>query len=109
MAFDHAFTFGGVEQLGMFNVKMSSYSNNLFQTPFYMAVCKHLGKRNTFKIVEDFIPLLSQNFSDEISAIFKAVVTEWNLFPHSDRKIIDFISDNSHITNCHNLALQSLK
>lgn len=109
IAFDHAFTFGGVDQLGLFNPKMASYTNNLLQTPLYKAVCKHLGKSNTFKIVEEFVPLLSQNYSNGISSIFKTVEKEWDLFPNSDMKIHDFLSNDSHIINCHQMALQSLK
>lgn len=110
LAFDNAFIFGGIDQIGVFNPLMGVNANNkLVNTPYYKSLIKHIDQNIFLDIVNNFIPLLPINYEESISNIVKELSENWALTPNLDARIIAFLSSEEHITNCKNIIIQSKK
>lgn len=110
LAFDNAFIFGGIEQIGVFNPKMGVNANNkLVNTPYYKSLIKHIDQKKFLDIVNNFIPLLPVNYDESISNIVKELRKNWALTLNLDERIIALLSSNEHIENCKNIIIQSKK
>ena len=108
IAFDNAFIFGGLESIGTFNPSsMVNTRNKLVATPFYKKVIKFIDSRNFNDTVNNFVPLLEQNFAQEISEIIEQLPKEWELTKNLDQRINDFLSNKKHINSLKNIILQS--
>lgn len=108
IAFDNAFIFGGIEDIGTFNpTRVVSTRNKLVATPFYKKVIKFIDNKKFNHTVNNFVPLLEQNFKQEISEIIRQLPQEWHLTKNLDERINDFLSNKKHINSIKNIILQS--
>ena len=108
IAFDNAFIFGGVESIGTFNpTNIVNTRNKLVATPFYKKVVKFIDNRKFHDTVNNFVPLLEQNFEQDIKDIISQLPDEWELTKNLDQRINNFLSNKDHICNIKNIILQS--
>jgi len=110
LAFDNAFIFGGVDQIGIFNpLQRVTTTNKLVNTPFYKSLIKYIDQNILLDIVNNFISLLPVNYEKSISNIIKELSKNWALTPNLDRRIIALLSSTKHIEYCKNIIIQSKK
>lgn len=108
IAFDNAFIFGGVDSIGTFNPKNTvNTRNKLVSTPYYKKVIKFIDDEKYQDTVNNFVPLLEQNFEQDIKNIISQLPEEWEITKRLDERINNFLSNKKHITNVKNIILQS--
>ena len=110
IAFDHGFIFGGVNEIGIFNSKTNILSSNkLYQSPYYKSVIKHISKADYINVVNNFIPLLHENYDNLIKDIIKKLLENWDLSPNLDNRIISLIKDIQRINEIKNIIINAKK
>lgn len=98
VAFDHGFTFGGLTQLGIFNPKISTpVDNKLHKTPYYQSVVRFVTRPVLLKIVDDFVHLLYNDYSDIISKSIATLPKEWGLLPNLEDRMIEYLSHRDRL------------
>lgn len=109
-AFDNAFIFGGVNEIGIFNSlsPVSGY-NKLVASPFYKAVIKYVSVDKLIEIVDNFVPLLYVSYSDLISNVLGQLPKEWGLLPNLNKRIDNLLTNKERIIAIKNIILQSKK
>ena len=109
-AFDNAFIFGGVNEIGTFNyLSPVSGHNKLVSSPFYKAVVQYISVDKLKEIVDNFVPLLSVSYIDLISNVLNQLPNEWGLTLNLDNRIDAFLTNNERIITIKNTILQSKK
>lgn len=109
-AFDNAFIFGGVDEIGIFNsLSPVSGHNKLVSSPFYKAIIQHVNVDKLKEIVDNFVPLLSISYGDLISNVLNQLPEEWSLTPNLENRIDSLLSNKDRITTIRNIILQSKK
>jgi hypothetical protein len=84
-------------------------NNKLVNTPYYKSLIKFIDQNIFLDIVNNFIPLLPDNYEESISNIVKTLSKNWALTPNLDARIIAFLTSKAHIANCKNIIIQSKK
>jgi len=110
LAFDNAFIFGGLNQIGIFTP--SNYidiSNKIHLSPYYKSIVKHITLKEFKEVVNNFITLLRENYDTIVSNIIKEVGVYWELTPNLDKRILDFISSKTRIDEIEKIIIQSGK
>ena len=108
IAFDHAFIFGGVNSIGIFNKRIPlDKSNKIYTSPYYKEILKFISKEEFEQIVNNFIPLLRNNYEKIIEHIISELKKVWNLSLNLDKKIIDYISCVDRINEIQTIILHS--
>jgi hypothetical protein len=108
IAFDHAFIFGGTNSIGIFNKSfpMDKY-NKIHTSPYYKEIVKFIAKEEFEQIVNNFIPLLRNNYEKIIRNSISDVQKVWNLTLNLDKRIIDYLSSLDRIKEIHTIILHS--
>lgn len=110
IAFDNAFIFGGVKNIGIFNpLTAITTANKLVETPFYRSIVKHIDVNNFNQIVNNFIPLLTENYSQKLNHVMAQLPLEWELTRNLSERINNYLSNQEHINRIRNIILQSRK
>jgi hypothetical protein len=110
IAFDHAFIFGGTDQIGIFNEKMASLrSNKLYQSGYYKSVIKYIDKVEYLNVVNNFIPLLSKNYDTLITNIIQELSAHWQLSINLDERIMALLKSKARIQEIKNIIIQAKK
>lgn len=108
VAFDHAFIFGGTNQIGIFSPSMGiDARDKLINTAYYRSLVKYMTKRNLIEIVNNFVPLLTIDYEESISNIIQNLPAHWALTPNLAARISALLSSQEHIEKCKNLIIQS--
>lgn len=99
VAFDHAFIFGfSQHRVYDFTPNTAPIGGGyLFQTPFYLSVKTRINPKEFHKVIDDFVPLLSQDFSSLISDTFQKLPESWITVPNLGDKIIGLLSHQTRI------------
>ena len=110
IAFDHAFTFGGINSLRMFNESMMpSLSFKLIESQYFKSFKIYFASSIYENIVENFIDLQSYETESIIQTIFTQLPIEWETPKSLGERIITFLSDSKRIRTIKKLTMQSLK
>lgn len=108
MAFDHAFVFGGVQQIGVFNSKMPFQNQDKFhQSDFYKSFISYMDYDDFINIVDNFIPLLKISRKEVIDAIIYQLTDIWKLTPNLADRIQDYLSCENRIEKVKSVILNS--
>ncbi len=94
IAFDHAFTFGGEQSIGIFPKNLPvSIINKLSNSPLFNSIVCFLGKKETLHTVQGFIQECKNFDLHEILISLQRVVpAEWYVFPQLSAQIEEFLS-----------------
>lgn len=108
VAFDNAFIFGGVKNIGIFNsLSVVNTTNKLLETPFYKSVIKYIDIEYLNQIVNNFVTLLTRDYNQLIIDIIAKLPAEWILTKNLDNRICDYLSNQEHINRIKHIVLQS--
>ena len=107
-AFDNAFTFGGVDEIGIFNenTQPNGY-NKLVLSPFYRDIIQYISVEDFKFIVDNFIPLLSISYKKLINEIMDQLPTEWELTINLKDRIDKFLTNEKRISSIKSIILRS--
>jgi hypothetical protein len=108
MAFDHAFVFGGVQQIGVFNSKMPFENQDKFhQSDFYKSFIRYMDEEEIIEIVDNFIPLLKISHKEVIDAIIFQLPDVWKLTPNLADRIQEYLFCEERIEKVKAVILNS--
>lgn len=98
IAFDHAFIFGGINQIGIFNPAMPlETQNKLHQSEYYKSVINYIDYFEFEKIVNNFVLLLKTNYHEIIIDVMEQLTPIWNLTPNLAQRIQDYLCNDARI------------
>ncbi len=98
MAFDHAFIFGGVNQIGIFSPLMGvERQDKLHQSDFYKSCMQYMDYNDFVETVENFIPLLQVSHQVVIESVIGQLADIWNLSHNLSQRIQDYLHDEARI------------
>lgn len=107
-AFDNAFIFGGVNEIGIFNgLSAVDGHNKLVQSPFYKSIVQHISVDNLRNIVDNLLPLFSVSYQELISNVLGQLPNEWDLSLNLNDRIDSFLTNGERIVTIKNIILQS--
>jgi hypothetical protein len=108
VAFDHAFIFGGINQIGIFNPKMPfETTNKLHETDYYKSVIRYFDYTKFVEIVDNFVLLLKTNHQDCINQVISQLEDIWKLTPDLAQKIQEYLSDEALIEKVRSTIISS--
>ena len=98
IAFDHAFIFGGINQIGIFNPAMPlETQNKLHQSEYYNSVINYIDYFEFEKIVNNFVLLLKTSYQEIIIDIIEQLTPIWNLTPNLAQRIQEYLYNDARI------------
>jgi hypothetical protein len=90
---DHAFTFGGLKGMNIFNA--ASYPDSyrkLMTSQYFRSVVKHFTKKERLEISSQFLSLISElDVENIVHEVFTQIPTDWGIDPALKQRIIDFL------------------
>jgi CotH kinase protein len=108
---DHAFTFGGLKGLNIFNA--SSVPNSfkkLIESQYFRSVIKHFNKKLRLEIANQFLSLISKlDIENIINEVFSEIPEEWDINPMLRKRIIDFLQSTERNTTLQHICNHSLQ
>ena len=108
-AFDHAFAFGGINELRIFNnLNKPDISNKLINTYYFKSMVSQLDLTSCLDAIEDLVSNFYQLEQDVLLA-FEQVPSDWKVFPGLKPKIESFLLDSQRIELVRDLALSQLQ
>lgn len=105
IAFDHAFCFGGVDTIRMFNEKMMPVSEGkLIESNYYSGVKLHYEVARSEQIIENFISLCLNNIETIIQDVFSELPPEWQTPISLADRMLTFLSCQERLMCVHQLT-----
>ena len=107
-AFDNAFIFGGVNEIGIFNsLSTVDGHDKLVRSPFYKAIVQHISVDDIRIIVDNLIPLLSVSYLELINKVLAQLPEDWGLTRDLNTRMDSFLTNRERIIRIKNTILQS--
>jgi hypothetical protein len=102
---DHAFTFGGLKGMKIFNAASYPVSyKKLIESQYFRSVVKHFTKNERLEITSQFLSLIFElDVETIVHEVFSQIPTVWGVDPVMKQRIIDFLSSKQR-----HLALEQL-
>ena len=97
IAIDHAFTFGGLKGMNIFNATTAPHSyKKLIESPYFRSVVKHFNKFERFEITNEFLSLISElDIEKIINEVFAQIPLQWGINPTLKKRMIDFLQSKA--------------
>ena len=111
IAIDHAFTFGGLKGMNIFNSSTlpNSYKK-LIESQYFRSVVKHFNKSERLEITIQFLSLINQlNIEKIINEVFAQIPEQWEINPTLRKRIIDFLQSKQRIITLQQISTQVLQ
>ncbi|WP_293894421.1 HipA family kinase [Flavobacterium sp.] len=100
MAFDHAFIFGGVNQIGIFNPAMGvERYDKLHLSDFYRSCMAYMDYTTFVETVDNFIPLLQVSHQSVIDDVVGQLAGIWNIMPNLAQSIHHYLHNEARIAS----------
>lgn len=111
IAIDHAFTFGGLKGMNIFNAATAPDSyKKLIESQYFRSVVKHFNKPERLEIASQFLSLLSElDIENLINEVFAQIPSQWGINPILKKRIIDFLQSKQRITTLQQICKQKLQ
>ncbi|GHA80978.1 HipA family kinase [Pontibacter akesuensis] len=108
LAFDNAFIFGGIDQLGIFNPNIPTLTKDkLIKTTYYKSLIGFISNEEFIEVVDNFIPLLKKDYSKIVNDVIDQVKVVWDLSLDLNHRIIKYLSSLDRIQKVKDDILQS--
>lgn len=108
---DHAFTFGGLKGMNIFNEysQPNSYKK-LIESPYFRSIIKHFNRKQRLEIASQFLSLISElDINNLINEVFKEIPEQWGINPTLKKRIIHFLQSDQRIITLQLICKQLLQ
>lgn len=107
---DHAFTFGGLNGMHIFNVTTQPcVYKKLIESQYFRSAVKHFNRKQRLDIASQFLSLISElDIENLINEVFAQIPEEWVISPMLKQRMIDFLQSPQRITTLQQICKQSL-
>jgi hypothetical protein len=103
-AFDHAFCFGGLDALRIFNAtRPISGSQKLITSSFFKNFLPYLNKAEAIKTIDNLLPLQDYEISEIINDSYEDCPNEWAIPDQLKERMILFLTDKDRLSEIKNL------
>lgn len=111
IAIDHAFCFGGLKGMNIFNTATAPHSyKKLIESQYFRSVVKHFNKSERLEIAARFLTLMAElDIENIIDEVFTHIPVQWAINPTLKKRMIDFLQSNQRITTLDQICKQALQ
>lgn len=108
---DHAFTFGGLKGMNLFNATtLPDPYKKLVESQYFRSVMKHLARKKRLEIASQFLSLLPElDIENLIDEVFTEIPDQWGINPTLKKRVIDFLQSKQRFTTLQQICKQSLQ
>lgn len=93
-AIDHAFIFGNLDRIRIFNPKNEISTNRkLLENEYFKSVIKFIPPKQRVEIVNNFVALLNENYINALQTAFSVIPDSWQVPKIVMERIHNFVSD----------------
>jgi hypothetical protein len=107
---DHAFAFGGLKGMLIFNAASlpNTYKKFIVSSYFQSAV-KHFNRKQRLEIASQFLSLLQQlDIKNLINDVFAQIPVQWSINQTLKRRVIEFLQSGQRINTLQQICKQTL-
>lgn len=109
LAFDHAFAFGGEDNLRIFNETfLPDTSYKLIESQYFNYFKKYFNNTSYEILIENFLSLQHHEIDTIIQSVFSQIPAEWQIPASLADRISAFLSNKERIKKVKQLTLQTL-
>lgn len=110
-AFDHAFTFGGEQSIGIFSKDLPiSIINKLPNSPLFSSIVRFLDKKEIQDTIQDFIQECKRiNLHEMLVSLQIVLPAEWYVFPQLSAHIEEFLGSHQRLDSIETIIKNALK
>lgn len=110
VAIDHAFTFGGLKGMNIFNTTTEPNTyKKLMVSQYFRSAVKHFNRKQRLEIATQFISLFEElEIENLINEVFTQIPKKWDVNPILKKRIIDFLQSKQRINSVKQICKQSL-
>jgi hypothetical protein len=111
IAIDHAFSFGGLKGMKIFNSSSEpSTYKKLMVSQYFNSVVKHIDKSQRLEIAGHFLSLLTQlDIENIINGVFTQIPSQWDINPTLKNRVIEFLQSGKRIKILEQICKQRLQ
>ncbi len=108
---DHAFTFGGLKGMNIFNItSQPSLHRKLIDSQYFRSVVKYFRKNERLEIASQFLSLLPElDIENIVNEVFTQIPTDWDIDPGLKKRIIEFLQSKQRLVAIQQISNQHLQ
>jgi CotH kinase protein len=102
---DHAFTFGGLKGMNIFNITTQPNSQRkLIESQYFRSIVKHFRKNERLEIANQFLSLIPElDIENIVNEVFTQIPKDWGVEPGLKNRITEFLQSKQR-----HLAIQQI-
>lgn len=106
-AIDHAFAFGGLNNLSTFTPNMPiSLLDKLIESQYFKSILHFINKEERYQIANNFLSLLRTiSIDDIITDVFTSIPHIWGIDPNIQNRIVEFLVNATRIDDVEQIVL----
>jgi hypothetical protein len=108
---DHAFSFGGLKGMNIFNEKTIPDTNNkLIGSRYFCTVINHINKKQRLEIANQFLSLVSKvDIQKTVHEVFADIPAQWSVNETLKKRMIDFLQSGQRQQVLKQICYQQLQ
>ncbi len=108
---DHAFTFGGLKGMNLFNATTAPDTyKKLIASPYFRSAIKHVIRKKRLEIASQFLSLLPElDIENLVNEVFAHIPAQWGVNPTLQKRVIDFLQSKQRFNTLQQICKQSLQ
>lgn len=111
ISIDHAFTFGGLRGMAIFNATTQPNPyRKLIESQYFRSVVKHFRKNERLEIASQFLSLIPKlDIETIVNEVFTQIPTAWGINPRLKKRMIDFLQSEQRLVALRQICNQQLQ
>ncbi len=107
----HAFTFGGLKGMNIFNAASQPDTyKKLAESHYFRSAVKHFNRKQRLHFGSQFLSLISElDIANLINEVFTQIPEQWSIGPLLKKRMVDFLQSPQRITTLQQICKQSLQ
>jgi hypothetical protein len=107
---DHAFTFGGLKGMNIFNEKtIPGVHKKLIGSRYFCSVINHINNKQRFEVANQFLSLIAQvDIQKIVDEVFTDIPLQWSVNETLKKRMIDFLQSGQRQKILKQICYQQL-
>ncbi|MCY7292689.1 MAG: hypothetical protein LH615_10980 [Ferruginibacter sp.] len=108
---DHAFTFGGLKGMNIFNpTTLPAVNKKLIESQYFQSAIKYFNNEQRIDIATQFLSLIPQlNIENIVHEVFAEIPAQWEINPTLEKRIIDFLTSEQRYPTLNHICKKALQ
>jgi len=110
IAIDHAFAFGGLKAMNIFNATTAvSSRKKLIESQYFKSLVRHIKKKERLQIAATFLSLLKElPLNELIDEVFDQIPPQWEISPMLKGRILAFLQSEQRLLSTQQISTDIL-